>query len=108
MTTSPLLRFFDPAAIPGIKTFHFSDAARVTKVNVAIAIGWPLLLTGQPGVGKSSVARGMVDGQGCALFCKTITSRMDAADLKADFDAVERLSDASADAVREKAHYITP
>jgi MoxR-like ATPase len=108
MPTSPLVRFFDPEKIPGIKTFHFCDAELVTKINVAIAIGRPLLLTGQPGVGKSSVARGFVDAQNWAWFDKTITSRLDAADLKAEFDAVDRLSDASVNAARGKAHYMSP
>lgn len=110
MTTPPHLRFFNPANIPGTKTYHFADEALVLSINIAIAIGRPLLLTGDPGVGKTAVAQGIARALEWAYFEKTITSRLNPADLKAEFDAVGRLSDASARpaGLPEKADYITP
>lgn len=104
----PLRNMFDPADVEDAdKIYHFADDELLTCINVAIAIGRPLLLTGQAGVGKSSVARGVAHGKRWGRFSRTITSRMDADDLKADFDAVGRLSDAASKAA-DKAAYVTP
>lgn len=67
----------------------------VTKINVALAIGRPLLLTGKPGVGKTSVARAIASAKGWPLFKVSINSRTEADDLKASFDDLSRLSDAN-------------
>ena len=51
MSQSLLSRFFDQGRIPGRKTYHFADPILVQKINVAIAIGRPLLM---PWTGHSS------------------------------------------------------
>lgn len=90
--------------------YHFRNDELLDKINIALAIGRPLLLTGEPGVGKTSVARGVARAKGWPKpIIKTIGSRMEAADLKAEFDAIGRLSDSQAQEENiDKSRYITP
>jgi MoxR-like ATPase len=76
----------------------------VTTINVALALGRPILVTGEAGTGKSSIARGVADALGLTKYFRaTVTSRTEASELKADFDDIQRLSDANAGADRQDA-----
>src|SRR5262245_26922047 len=80
-------------------------------VDVALATGRPLLLRGEPGSGKSSLAAYLARMRGWRYYEHVVTSRTKAEDLLWTYDHVRRLSDAQ---VRDKGtalvdqHYVTP
>lgn len=81
----------------------------VLAVKVALATGRPLLLTGAPGAGKSSLAAFVARVMNWNYFEQVITSRTSAQDLMWSFDAVRRLRDAQARMeVEELTSYVEP
>jgi MoxR-like ATPase len=74
--------------------YVFHDSRITDAVNVAMAARRPLLVTGNPGSGKSSLARAVALEKKWAYVEHVVTSRTGLADLTADFDAVRRLADA--------------
>jgi MoxR-like ATPase len=67
-------------------------------VNVAIALGRPLLVQGDPGVGKTRLAHAVAYRLGLPLEQAHIKSTSRGRDLLYTFDAVRRLSDAQLNA----------
>jgi MoxR-like ATPase len=65
-------------------------------VDVALATGRPLLLRGEPGTGKSSLAAYVARERGWRYFEHVVTSQTQARDLLWTFDSVRRLADAQA------------
>jgi MoxR-like ATPase len=63
-------------------------------VRVAIATGRPLLLRGEPGSGKSSLAAFVARDRRWRYYEHVVTSQTTARDLLWSFDAVRRLADA--------------
>ncbi|EIV91489.1 MoxR-like ATPase [Frankia sp. QA3] len=81
----------------------------VLAVNVALATGRPLLVRGEPGSGKSSLAAAVADHAEWDLYQQTITSRTAAQDLLWSFDALRRLHDAQVRLdVTDLARYVRP
>jgi MoxR-like ATPase len=74
--------------------YVFHDRRIAYAVNVAMAARRPLLLTGLPGSGKSSLARAVAQEKDWTYVEHVVTSRTELADLTAGFDAVRRLADA--------------
>ena len=128
--------FFDPAGLPGFakvgnpdgsdrqredwaydagaafdgseRHFVFAEEA-VLALNIALATGRPLLVSGEPGGGKTSLARFAAHALGSVFYRETITSRTQASDLLSSFDALQRLSDAQVkDGLRPKQAYVVP
>ena len=66
-------------------------AALMTAINTAIAVAAPLLLTGEPGTGKTQVAGYIGDYFGIPVFPFQVRSTSTADELKYDFDAVAYL-----------------
>ncbi|MEU7400297.1 MULTISPECIES: MoxR family ATPase [unclassified Streptomyces] len=66
-------------------------------VEVALATGRPLLLRGEPGSGKSSLAPWVARKRGWRYYEQVVTSQTRARDLLWSFDAVRRLGDAQAE-----------
>lgn len=66
----------------------------VLAVNVALATGRPLLVRGDSGSGKSSLAANVADCLGWRYYEKVITSRTQASDLLWEIDWLRRLHDA--------------
>ncbi|MFF2535893.1 AAA family ATPase [Streptomyces cyaneofuscatus] len=66
-------------------------------VEVALATGRPLLLRGEPGSGKSSLAPWVARERGWRYYEHVVTSQTRARDLLWSFDAVRRLADAQAE-----------
>jgi MoxR-like ATPase len=73
---------------------HLFDAPSILAVNTALAARRPLLVRGEPGTGKSQLARAAAEALGRVYLSKTIDSRTEARDLFWSFDAVERLAEA--------------
>ncbi|MFE5816193.1 AAA family ATPase [Streptomyces sp. NPDC056479] len=65
-------------------------------IDVALATDRPLLLSGDPGSGKSSLAPFYARDNGMRYYEHVVTSRTQATDLLWTFDSVRRLADAQA------------
>lgn len=76
------------------KTVHVFDQASVDAVNAALAARRPLLVRGEPGTGKSQLARAAAAGLGRAFVSTVIDARSESRDLLWAFDAVARLAEA--------------
>ena len=64
------------------------DAALLTAINTALAVEAPLLLTGEPGTGKTQVAYYLQQYFKMPLFAYQVRSTSTVEDMKYDFDAV--------------------
>ncbi len=73
---------------------HVFDQASIDAVNAALAARRPLLVRGEPGTGKSQLARAAAAELGRPLVSEVIDSRTEARDLLWTFDAVARLAEA--------------
>ncbi len=78
------------------------DADLVDAVNVALAVGAPLLLTGEPGAGKTQVAHYLAWYFDVALFPLYVRSVTTAEDLLYRFDTVAYLHAANDPANRDR------
>ena len=78
-----------------IEPYVFSEDI-VILVDVALATGRPLLVSGNPGCGKSQLAYAIAAAQGWSLLRKTITSRTHPESLTVEVDQLRRLNDAQA------------
>lgn len=92
---------------PGARYVY--DRALVLAVNVALATQRPLLLAGEPGCGKTSVARNVALHQGWAWYPHTMASRSQADELLFQYDALARLNEAQArHRLRDESHFVQP
>ncbi|NJO74947.1 MAG: MoxR family ATPase [Leptolyngbyaceae cyanobacterium RM1_406_9] len=92
------------------ETFKPPDVA-IEMVNAALALRRPLLITGNPGTGKSSLAYAVARELGLGTVLKwAITTRTTLKDGLYSYDAIARLQDAQAsgkDNRQETGNYIT-
>jgi MoxR-like ATPase len=103
-------KFFDPMTVggtaapdqsvtyvagPQLANVYVYGPKTILALNVALAARRPLLVSGEPGSGKSSLARSAAAVLGWTYYERVITSRTQAADLMWSFDALRRLSDAT-------------
>jgi MoxR-like ATPase len=77
-------------------------------VEVALTTGRPLLLRGEPGTGKSSLAPYVARRLGWRYYEFVVTSATMASDLLWRFDAVRRLAHAQARKVKPESEYVEP
>jgi MoxR-like ATPase len=85
-STNNFLRF---TGTPG----YIASGPLVDAVNCAIALERPLLLKGEPGTGKTVLARHVADGLGMPMISWHIKSTSKAADGLYVYDTVQRLND---------------
>lgn len=105
-----------PAVEPGLTQPDRRDGAIYEMtgrlhlaVEVALTTGRPLLLRGEPGTGKSSLAPYVARRLGWRYYEHVVTSQTGASDLLYRFDAVRRLGDAQLpDRLRPDHHYLEP
>ena len=84
-------RFAPPTLTqPGKSDYVYHDSRIVLAVNVALATRRPLLVTGPPGAGKSTLAADVARQLKWACISTTVTSRTQIEDLIARSDAVAR------------------
>ena len=118
-------RYFDPALMSGASvdadgTITSGSGAGpgdvyvytpkvVLAVNIALATRRPLLISGEPGSGKTTLARNVANVLGWSFFKETVTSRTRASDLLWTFDMLRRLNDAqSPGQLQDRRHYVEP
>ncbi len=73
---------------------HLLGSTEIHAINAAIASGRPLLVRGEPGTGKSQLARAAAKQLGRVFVSYVIDSHTESRDLMWRFDAVGRLADA--------------
>ncbi len=104
MTPPPLLPLSlafptaPPLMLPAVRNWpvshHVFDAPSLWAVNAALATGRPLLLRGEPGAGKSQLARAAAHALGRPFLSRVVNARLEPEDLLFRFDAVARLAKA--------------
>ncbi len=100
-------RRLDP--IPGqAASWHLWRPTEVNAVTLALAAQRPLLVCGEPGSGKSQLARACASALGWHMHAATLHARSEVADLLYQFDAVARLADAQAGTRKPDASYWQP
>ncbi|MBI4792409.1 MAG: AAA family ATPase [Deltaproteobacteria bacterium] len=89
-----------PVPLPRTGTWpesvHVFDERSMHAVNAAMAAGRPLLVRGEPGTGKSQLARAAAHALGRLFVSEVVNSRTEGQDLQYHFDAVARLGEAQA------------
>lgn len=73
---------------------HLFDKDSIDAVNAALAARRPLLIRGEPGVGKSQLARAVAKVLKRAFIAYVVDAQAEARDLLCHFDAVQRLAEA--------------
>lgn len=99
-------------------TWHVFDRLSADAIAMAWAAQRPLLVRGEPGTGKSQLARAAAHCLGRAFISEVVHARTEPQDLLWRFDTVGRLGDAQAAAVRQAngdggdlldpQHYLSP
>jgi len=80
--------------VGGRRFTHLFEESHLHAINTALACNRPLLLTGEPGVGKTQLARAAAKALGRAYVRCTVDAKTESRDLLWQFDAVARLADA--------------
>ena len=75
---------------------HIFEPQDILAVEAARACGRPLLIRGEPGTGKTQLARAVAQTYGWVLVHKTITGLTELEELFWHYDAVDRLAEAQA------------
>ena len=87
---------------------HVWDAKELDALALCQASGRPLLIRGEPGTGKSQVARAAAALLGWDFLYEVITARHEAQDLLWRYDAVERLATANKGQPSRMQDFVTP
>lgn len=77
-----------------LATKHIFEPEDIDAINAAIACRRPLLITGEPGTGKSQLARAAASRLKRVFVSFSVDSRTESRDLLWTFDAIGRLADA--------------
>ena len=76
------------------RVHHVFDKNAISAVNAAIAINRPLLIWGEPGIGKSQLARAVAEKLERVFIPFVCDAHTESRDLLWSFDAVARLAEA--------------
>lgn len=85
-----------PQADIGSDAAHLFDKRQIDAINAALGAGRPLLVRGEPGIGKSQLARAAAQALERTFLPFVTDARTEFRDLLWSFDAVARLADAQA------------
>ncbi len=86
-------------SVPKIELHHQFDKADCHALWAAHAAGRPLLVRGDPGTGKSQMARAIAEHLGWAFVQEVIRGGTELSDLHWHFDAIGRLGEAQVQAI---------
>jgi MoxR-like ATPase len=86
------LRVDLPAIGKAPASVHLFDEGSVLAVNAALSAGRPLLVRGDPGVGKSQLARAAAAAMKRAFISFVVDEQTEPRDLRWSFDSVARLA----------------
>ena len=86
------------------KAVHIFDEESAWAIRAALAAERPLLLRGEPGTGKSQLARAAAEAMGRLFVTEVVHARSESQDLQWHFDAVGRLGDAQALGATDQSH----
>jgi MoxR-like ATPase len=75
---------------------HHFDRQQAVAVLAALAVSRPLLVRGEPGCGKTQLARAVAQLFAMPLACLVVNERTEPEDLLWRYDALQKLSDANA------------
>jgi len=78
------------------ESVHIFDKESIWAIKAALGAQRPLLLRGEPGVGKSQLARAAAKKMDRAFIPYVVHARSESSDLQYSFDAVARLGEAQA------------
>jgi len=92
VTSGHRCRLPSPGAMPD--AVHLFEKAQIQAIDAALAARRPLLLRGEPGIGKSQLARAAAKTLGRVFIPYVVDSRSESRDLLWHFDAIARLADA--------------
>ena len=95
-----------PAALD--VSVHRWEQVEIDALTLAQAAQRPLLVRGEPGTGKTQLARAAAQHLGATLLSVTIHPRFDPQDLLYRVDAMRRLADAQAGELKGDEHYWQP
>lgn len=87
--------YLDECAIWPKKAVHFFDRIQAVAILAALEISRPLLVKGEPGCGKTQLARAAAQVLGMPLASLMVNERTESEDLLYNYDALQRLSDAN-------------
>jgi MoxR-like ATPase len=91
-----------PAQDSWPESAHLFDSASVWAVSAAIAAGRPLLLRGEPGIGKSQLARAVAEQLQVPFLYHVVDERSERDELLYTYDAVARLAEAQVSSLTAK------
>jgi MoxR-like ATPase len=89
-------------------SWHLWKQSEVNAISAALAAQRPLLVRGEPGTGKSQLARAAAAALGWHLHTSTLHARSESQDLLYQFDAVRRLADAQVNQLGDESRYWQP
>jgi MoxR-like ATPase len=89
------------------KANYFTTGEEIATINAAIYLRRPLLLTGRPGTGKSSLAHAVAKELGLELITWAINSKTTLEDGLYHYDAISRLHDAQRGDEKEIQEYVS-
>lgn len=92
LTAGDQIQLPDRGDLPA--SVHVIDADSIDAINAALVTGRPLLVRGEPGTGKSQLARAAAEALNRVLVTHTVDSRTETRDLLWSVDAVARLATA--------------
>jgi MoxR-like ATPase len=103
------IKLFDPARVAHTQhtSYVYSDAV-VTAINLALAVGRPLLVSGPPGSGRATLARNVAMVLAWRYLEHRLSARTRPQDLLWTSDEMRRLSDAQVGKLGDAAQYIRP
>ena len=90
------------------QSYHQWSQPEIDALTLAHAARRPLLVRGEPGIGKTQMARAIAVANDWMLHSVTIHPRFDPQHLIARMDALRRLADAQAGDLKTDEHYWTP